>query len=83
MCDIALFLVNTYKTQRFEESFIGYSVVPSDIEVTCLLDRLLDYNIIQVLETVNGDYIVPLKYNLNDIIEQHILGCNPLHESFE
>ena len=47
----------------------------------CLSDRLLDYNIYTVVE-LNGKKYIIITYDLRDIIEQHIVGDNPLHTKY-
>ena len=71
--------MNCYHTRCFTEEFIGYCVVESDEQMLYHMNKLLDFNIYQCVRTLDNDLVVPLKYDLNDIIEEHLLGTNPLH----
>lgn len=81
--ELVVFIVNSYDTERFEESYNGYSVVDTGTKAVCFSVQLLDFNIYQIVETIDLRRIIPLKYDLSDIIEQHLDGCNPLHETVQ
>ena len=69
------------ETERYEEDYNGYSVdIKNKTSFICSATKLLDYNNYQIIETIDGSTVIPLKYELLDIIEQHSYGSNPLHE---
>ena len=80
LCDDTLyFVINIIITERFEESYNGYSVHQTEDQQIVQALQLLDFNTYQIVITENL-CVIPLKYDLVDIIEEHIMGCNPLHE---
>ena len=78
--NLTFLLVSLLETHRFEENFIGYSVTETGTESIWPLDNILDYNIYKKIVTVEGLQVIPLKYDLFDIIDEHNKGSNPLHE---
>ena len=76
-----IFEYTPLRTLEFCSSLMAYKVEKiSDFSSTgfCLYYRMLDFNIYSSVELNTGLYI-SLKYDLKDIIEQHIVGDNPLH----
>ncbi|XP_066912206.1 uncharacterized protein [Clytia hemisphaerica] len=74
------FLIDELKTSHFDTKFIGYSVVETNEQSIWSVDQLLDYNAYQIVKTMyKKKLIVPLKYDLSTIIEEHLKGHNPMH----
>jgi hypothetical protein len=69
------------KTLEFSSDLMAYKVQnlcefsPTEY---CLSRGMLDFNVYTILKLDCGLYI-RLKYDLNGIIEQHVVGDNPLH----
>ncbi len=69
------------KTLEFSSDFMAHKVQnlcefsPTEY---CLSRRMLDFNVYTVLKLDCGLYI-RLKYDLNGIVGQHVVGDNPLH----
>ena len=69
------------KTLEFSTGLMAYKVrkvCNADTKSLCVYRRMLDYNIYSIVD-VNNELYVSLKYDLKVIIEQHIVGQNPLH----
>ena len=63
----------TYQEYLVEES--------SECEhVICPYEQLVDYNVCHKKMDHEGRTYIPVKYNLDDIVEEHFKNCNPLHE---
>eukprot|EP00111_Clytia_hemisphaerica_P010042 TCONS_00029353-protein len=76
-----IFLVDQLETLYFDKQFNGYSVSETKDQSIWQINRLLDFNIYQVVKTIREKkLIVPLKYDLSTIIEEHLKGRNPMHE---
>ena len=76
-----IFEFSPLETLGFDGNLIAYKVaepLPDDVTKFCHFKRLLDYNVYSLQKLTNGLYI-PLKYDLRDIIREHIVGDNPLH----
>jgi hypothetical protein len=76
-----IFEYTPLKTLEFSSGFMAYKVEKlSYFEPTkfCLYRRMLDYNIYSLVNVNTGLYI-GLKYDLKVIIEEHVVGENPLH----
>jgi hypothetical protein len=78
--DYVIFEYIPYKTIIFDEALMAYQVedLSNGISKFCNINTLLDYNVYSIQEQNNGFYI-PLKYYLGDVIDQHVIGANPLH----
>ena len=71
------------KTLEFSTDLMAYrvkKVCDSDIKNLRFYRRMLDYNIYSI-EDVDNELDVSLKYDLDFIIERHVIGENPLHYS--
>ena len=69
------------KTLEFSTDLMAYKVkkvCDSDIKNLCFYRRMLDYNIYSIVD-VNNELYISLKYDLDVIIERHVIGENPLH----
>ena len=69
------------ETLYFSKDMMAYRVEEPLVAMSmdlCLHSKLLDYNVYFLQETDNALY-VPLKYDLTDIVNKHIVGANPLH----
>jgi len=75
-----MFVTDLFHAQQFQFNFNGYIVNNDNDDEIYFIDEILDYNIYQVVQTLDGSLIVPLKYDLLDLIEEHLNNCNPLHE---
>ena len=79
--DTVCFIVEEICTMCFDASYCAYSVQETDRERAVLVSTLLDFNVYQNVSTLEGDIMVPIKYDLSDLIEEHIAGKNPLHQN--
>ena len=57
--------MHSYYSSSFRKRYVSY-------------ENLLDYNVYHIKDIENFGSYVLLKYQLNDLIAQHIDGCNPL-----
>lgn len=75
-----LFEYTPFRTVEFDVNLMAYEVEEPESNVTefCHFNLILDYNVYFIQRPVSGLYI-PLKYDLRDIIKQHVIGENPLH----
>ena len=77
------FLYFEYKpleTLCFSERFQAYhvkSVIDLPTEL-CSYESLVDFNVPRIHEANEGEQYVPVKYDIVDLIEQHLRGENPL-----
>ena len=68
-------------TVEFDMEFMAYKVEEPLAAMAmdfCFYKKLLDFNVYSLQEQ-NDSLYIPLKYDLRDIIQQHIVGDNPLH----
>ena len=76
-----IFEITPLRTLQFDKNVLGYEVedpgngVPTEYY---FYKRMLDYNLYS-LQEVRGTSFIPLKYDLRDIIDLHVVGENPLH----
>ena len=77
---VVLFEYTPFRTLGFCRKVMAYELntVANVSRNLTLSDRLLHYNIYTVVELSDKKYI-SIKYDLRDIIEQHVIGNNPLH----
>ena len=75
------FEVSLYKTVCFEYNFQAYLVeIPSPSkDFICSYERLVDFNVFHEKFDENSNIYIPVKYDIDDIIEEHCKDCNPLH----
>lgn len=79
--DEIIFEYFEYRVVGFSNELMAYQVVdiqPDDPTKFCIPHKMLDFNVYSI-QTVNSELYIPLKYNLKDIINQHVVGGNPLH----
>ena len=70
------------QTVCFDHSHQAYHVMEQSNEDglhVCAYESLLDYNVFHLKRDEHGNKYVPVKYELDDIIEEHVQGCNPLN----
>ena len=67
-------------TLCFNEEFQAYQVKSSEEVETklCPYESLVDFNILHLHEDNEGGLYVPMKYDITDLMEQHLKGDNPL-----
>ena len=76
------FEVDLYKTLCYDESFQSF-LVEDMAEVTLFpYESLVDFNVFHLKYDKVGNSYIPTKYYIDDIVEQHANGNNPLHSSF-
>ena len=46
--------------------------------VVCPYENLVDYNIFHIKKDHHGNNYVPVKYDLDNLIDEHVQGQNPL-----
>lgn len=75
-----LFEYEPYRTIMFDATLMAYQVeeLSHGISEFCHVDTMLDYNVYSLQKLSNSLY-VPLKYHLGDLVDQHVIGENPLH----
>lgn len=77
--DVVYLLLKMYFTESFSPSFSGYSVSETNEKEMFQISKLLDYNVYQVVRLDDNNLIVPIKYDLTDLISEHLNDRNPLH----
>ena len=78
--DFVYFEYKLLETLCFRERFQAYQVkyvLDSETEV-CSYESLVDFNVLHIHEDHEGELYVPVKYDIMDLIEQHLKGDNPL-----
>ena len=45
----------------------------------CPYESLLDFNVFHPKKDQDGNHYVPVKYDLRDLMIEHVKGKNPLH----
>ena len=83
---LSYFIYFEYKAMEtlcYSERYQAYQIqeVPGEEDSICAYENLVDFNVFHICETDNGSIVeryVPLKYDINDIIELHVQGNNPL-----
>lgn len=78
-CEKTLLLATIFLTECFSDSFNSYIVTPTQEKRMYCLEYLLDFNVYQIIKNLAGEILIPVKYDLSDIIEEHLLKSNPLH----
>lgn len=76
-----LFEFTPLKTVELNPNLLAYEVEdPGDDAIAefCFYNRMLDFNVYSLQQHFDAIYIT-LKYDLKDIIREHIVGQNPLH----
>lgn len=68
------------ETLCFSEQFQAYHVkkAPEVETKLCSYESLVDFNILHIHEDNEGQLYVPVKYDILDLMEQHLKGDNPL-----
>ncbi|XP_028417997.1 uncharacterized protein LOC114542721 [Dendronephthya gigantea] len=79
--DFTYFDVQLLETLSFDEKHQAYRVSESTEDVTGIYpyDSLVDFNVFHCKKDKENNKYVAVKYDLRDIIEEHIEGRNPLH----
>lgn len=75
-----VFEYEPYRTLTFNEYLMAYQVeeLTNGRTEFCHVTTMLDYNVYST-QKLDGRIYVPLKYYLGDLIDQHVVGENPLH----
>lgn len=76
-----LFEFKPLTTVEFDPNLMAYQVYDlgdDALSELCFYNRMLDFNVYSLQRHSDAVYI-PLKYDLRDIIREHIVGENPLH----
>ena len=78
--DFVFFEYQLLETVCFSERFQAYQVKHViDIETElCSYESLVDFNVLHIHEDHEGELYVPVKYDIVDLMEQHLKGENPL-----
>ena len=79
--DYVYFEVSLYETVYFEYSYQAYMVKKCNPEKTriCSYERLVDYNVFHEKEDHASNTYIPVKYDLDDIVEEYWKDANPLN----
>ena len=75
------FNCSVYDTLRFHPQLLAYEVIQGndDKEYLWKISDILDHNMYHLVTTKKRHFIT-IKYDLNDIISEHLKGANPLHK---
>ena len=73
------FEVNLYDTLCYDLNFQAYLVEDVTEEKLFPYESLVDFNVFHLKNDTVGNCYIPTKYCIDDIVEQHIKGSNPLH----
>ena len=78
--DYVYFEYMPLETLYFSERFQAYHVkYVADVDTKlCSYESLVDYNVFHSHEDNEGELYVPVKYDIVDLMEQHMEGKNPL-----
>ena len=64
----------------FRDQFQAYQVVKHEADrAVCAYENIVDFNIFHIHEDSTGEKYIPVKYDINDLIEQHVIGRNPMN----
>ena len=68
------------ETLHFSQSYQAYSVKRMDnLESSvCSYESLVNYNVLHIHDNNEGELYVPMKYDIVNIMEEHVKGRNPL-----
>ena len=71
------------ETDGLDHVYQAYKVrhIDSDAVHFVASDNLLDYNVFHVKQDHIGNSYIAMKYNINDIMHEHLKGINPLHNN--
>ena len=64
-----------YNHQAYQVSRNGHERNNSSV---CSFESLVDYNVFHIKKDYNGNQYVPVKYDLDDVMEEHVDESNPL-----
>jgi hypothetical protein len=81
VCDFLYFECSPFETTAFSEVYQAYSIQESERAtdiIICPYDSLVDYNVFHIHKDHLKNWYISVKYDINDLIAQHIKGCNPL-----
>jgi len=71
--DFVYFQVSLYQTVCLEYCYQAYNVEQlQEKEIfICAYERLVDYNVFHI-KSINGELYIPVKYDIDDIIEEYL-----------
>lgn len=69
-----------YRTSHFEYSYQAYFVEQFNQtkRIISAYECLVDYNVFHKIYNENGNLYVSVKYDINDLLEEHYKGFNPI-----
>ena len=79
--DFIYFECLPFETQCFSNTYQAYQIKESSTEsghIISAYEHLVDYNIFHVHKDCLKDLYISVKYDIKDLMIQHLKGCNPL-----
>lgn len=79
--DFIYFEYMPYETLYFSERYQAYHVkelAAEESREVCSYDSIVDFNVLHIHKDSTGEMYVPVKYDIQDLMEEHIKGENPL-----
>lgn len=78
--DFVYFKVILFRTSHFEFIYQAYLIEEQTQKQDAIVayESLVDYNIFHKIHQSDGKFYVPVKYDINDLMEEHLKGSNPL-----
>ena len=79
--DFIYFECLPFETQCFSNTYQAYQIKESSTEsghIISAYEHLVDYNIFHVHKDCLKDLYISVKYEIKDLMMQHLKGCNPL-----
>lgn len=81
ICDFVYLEYLSLQTVCFAERFQAYQVEETHDAQSlglCPYERLVDFNVFHLKKNCAGDTFVPVKYDIVDLVQQHLMDKNPL-----
>lgn len=79
--DFVYFECLSLETLCFSESYQAYKIrqiVNVTGHVICPFENLVDCNVFHIHKDSSGNLYIPVKYDIDDLMEQHVNERNPL-----
>lgn len=80
--DYVYFGVDLVQTVCFDYHHQAYQVTErtdNEKSVICSFESLVDFNVFHMKRDHRGNKYIPVKYDIDDLIEEHVEGRNPFH----
>ena len=79
--DFVYFECILFETLCFSEDLQAYRIEESASatdRVICPYENLVDYNVFHIHKDCSKELYISVKYDVKDLMAQHVKGCNPL-----